>query len=33
MRRTRTTAITVADANGMLRKKRRSMNGSWRRDS
>ena len=27
------TAVTVAPANGMLRKKRRSMNGSWRRDS
>ena len=27
------TAIIVADANGMLRKNRRSMNGSWRRDS
>jgi hypothetical protein len=26
-------AITVAEANGTLRKKRRSMNGSWRRDS
>ena len=26
-------AITVAEANGILRKKRRSMNGSWRRYS